>query len=340
MTIDLRSDTFTLPTPEMKIAMMEAPLGDDVFGEDPTVNALQEKVASLFGMEAGLFCPSGTMCNQIGIRIHTQPQDEVICDRRSHIYLYEGGGISYNSMVSVRLLDGPRGILNKEMVEAAINPDNIHFPISRLVVLENTCNKGGGSYYSLDQIAEISTVCRQRGLKLHIDGARIFHALLETGDHSPDYANHVDTISVCLSKGLGAPVGSVLVGSKEEIQKALRVRKVLGGGMRQAGILAAAGIYALDHHVDRLAQDHQRALQIGTALQVHPCITEVLPVDTNIIIFRPDPNWKTVSQLLMDLEKEGIKGIGFGPEHIRLITHLDITQEMVEKTIEIINSLK
>ncbi|MEM6628206.1 MAG: GntG family PLP-dependent aldolase [Bacteroidota bacterium] len=340
MVIDLRSDTFTLPTPEMKRAMVEAPLGDDVFGEDPTVNALQEKVAEIFGMEAGLFCPSGTMCNQIGIRVHTQPQDELICDKYSHIYLYEGGGIAYNSMVSVRLVSGNRGILSKELVEGAINPDNIHFPISRLVVLENTCNKGGGSYYQLNQIAEIAELCQSKGLKVHIDGARIFNALIETGDSSQAYGKYVDTISVCLSKGLGAPVGSVLVGSKRDIQKALRVRKVLGGGMRQAGVLAAAGIYALDHHVNRLAEDHKHARQIEATLKAHPCIPEVLPVDTNILIFRPDPAWKTVDQFLGDLELEGIKGIGFGPEHIRLITHLDITHEMVEKVIAVISSLQ
>ena len=267
MIIDLRSDTFTLPTPDMKAAMMEAPLGDDVFGEDPTINALQEQAASRFGMEAGLFCPSGTMCNQIGIRIHTQPQDQVICDKRSHVYLYEGGGLAYNSMVSARLVDGPRGIVSPEMVETEINPENIHFPSSRLLVIENTCNKGGGSYYTLDQIRDLSAMCKRNGLKLHVDGARLFNALIATGEDAQEYGKYVDTISLCLSKGLGAPVGSILLGSKQDIAKALRVRKVLGGGMRQAGVLAAAGIYALTHHVDRLAEDHLRARRIESALK-------------------------------------------------------------------------
>ena len=339
MPIDLRSDTFTQPTPEMKAAMMEAPLGDDVFGEDPTINALQEQTADRFGMEAGLFCPSGTMCNQIGIRIHTQPQDQVICDKRSHVYLYEGGGLAYNSMVSARLVDGPRGIVSPEMVEAEINPDDIHFPHSRLLVIENTCNKGGGSYYTLDQIRALSAMCKRHGLKLHVDGARLFNALVATGEDPREYGSYVDTISLCLSKGLGAPVGSVLLGSKEDMAKALRVRKVLGGGMRQAGILAAAGIYALRNHVDRLAEDHQRARRIESALKEHPHVLEVLPVDTNIVIFRPDPSWKSVPQVLEELGQKGVKGLAFGPEYIRFITHLDVTEEMVDQTVSYISTL-
>ncbi len=339
MLVDLRSDTFTLPTPAMKEAMMKAPLGDDVFGEDPSVNALQEKAAAIFGMEAGLFCPSGTMCNQIGVRIHTQPQDQVICDKRSHVYLYEGGGLAYNSMVTARLVDGPRGIISPQMVEAEINPNDIHFPPSRLVVIENTCNKGGGSYYSLNQIQALSELCKKNGLKFHLDGARLFNALTATGEDPKAYGKYLDTISLCLSKGLGAPVGSVLLGSKTDIAKALRIRKVLGGGMRQAGVLAAAGMYALDHHIERMKEDHQRAKRIGDALETHPHISEVLPVDTNIVIFRPDPNWKAGPQVLDAFEQKGVKGLAFGPDHIRFITHLDVTEEMVDYTIDLIQAL-
>ena len=318
---------------------MTALLGDDVFGEDPSVNALQEKAAAIFGMEAGLFCPSGTMCNQIGVRIHTQPQDQVICDKRSHVYLYEGGGLAYNSMVTARLVDGPRGIISPEMVEAEINPDNIHFPPSRLLVIENTCNKGGGSYYTLEQIQALSELCKKQALKLHLDGARLFNALTATGEDPKEYGKYLDTISLCLSKGLGAPVGSVLLGNKADIAKALRVRKVLGGGMRQAGVLAAAGIYALDHHVERMREDHDRAKRIGNALNSHSHMTEVLPVDTNIVIFRPDPSWKAVPQVLDAFEQKGVKGLAFGPDHIRFITHLDVTEEMANYTVDLIERL-
>ncbi len=336
MHIDLRSDTLTRPTPEMQEAMFRAKVGDDVFGEDPTINLLQEKIAKLFGMEAGLFCPSGTMCNQIAIRVHTQPQDQIICDRRSHVYLYEGGGIAYNSMASVKTLDGDRGRISADQVRSSINPDDIHLPVSRLVVLENTCNKGGGSYYRISDIASISEVCKANGLKLHLDGARVFNALVETGEDPIEYGKYFDTISICLSKGLGAPVGSVLVGNKEAIHRALRVRKVLGGGMRQAGYLAAAGIYALDHHVERLKEDHRKARLIGESLDTHPGIQEVLPVDTNIVIFSPDPRWKSAAQLLEDFKQRGVLGVQFGPNHIRFTTHLDISQHMLDQVIEIV----
>lgn len=339
MTIDLRSDTLTRPTKAMLDAMFTAQVGDDVFGEDPTVNALQEKTAALFGMEAGLFCPSGTMANQIAIRTHTQPQDEVICDKRSHIYLYEGGGLMSNSGISVKLLEGNRGILTPEMIQDNINPDDIHFPISRLVSLENTCNKGGGSYYTLPQIAAISAVCKKNGLGLHLDGARVFNALCATGEDAREYGKYFDTISVCLSKGLGAPIGSVVLGSKEKIRKALRVRKVMGGGMRQAGFLAAAGLYALTHHIERLKEDHQRAQIIGQALAKSSKVLEVMPVDTNIIIFQPDKKWKTNSETLQYLAEKGIKGAAFGADYIRFVTHLDITDEMLERTVAIIQEM-
>ncbi|RYG12689.1 MAG: threonine aldolase, partial [Chitinophagaceae bacterium] len=247
--IDLRSDTVTKPTAGMLDAMMHARVGDDVFGEDETVDLLENKLAGIFNMGAGLFCPSGTMTNQIAIKCFTQPMDEVICDQTAHVYRYEGGGIAYNSMASTRLLYGERGILTPELIEPEINADNIHYPHSTLVVLENTVNKGGGACYKLSNIEPIHNLCNIKGLKLHLDGARIFNALTFTGDEARDYGKYFDGISVCLSKGLGAPVGSVLLGDKETIAKARRIRKVFGGGMRQAGFLAAAGIYALDNNV-------------------------------------------------------------------------------------------
>lgn len=284
--IDLRSDTVTRPTPEMMQAMMQANVGDDVYEEDPTINKLQEKAAGIFDMEAGLFCPSGTMTNQIAIKLLTQPGDEVICDRLAHIYNYEGGGIAYNSLASIRLLHGERGRFTPDDVLENINADNIHYPRTSLVALENTLNKGGGCYYTLQQIAAISEVCKANSLALHLDGARVFNALVATGENPFDYGKYFDTISVCLSKGLGAPVGSVLLGSEKLIREAKRVRKVMGGGWRQAGFLAAAGLYALDNHVQRLAEDHQRAKTIGNTLQELPFVEEILPVDTNIIIFK------------------------------------------------------
>lgn len=339
MIVDLRSDTLTRPTEGMLNAMFRAQVGDDVFGEDPEVNALQSLTAEIFGMEAGLFCPSGTMTNQIAIKINTQPMDEVICDKLSHIYLYEGGGMMFNSGVSPRLLEGKRGILTPEMIAENINPDDVHYPRTRLISLENTCNKGGGSYYTLSEIAAISKLAKKEGLKLHLDGARVFNALSKTGEAPSEYGNYFDTISVCLSKGLGAPVGSVLLGSHEAIRAAKRVRKVFGGGMRQAGYLAAAGIYALNHHRESLSEDHRRAQILETALNCNDKITEVIPADTNIVIFRPDKKWKTNRELLSMLADSGIKGAPFGNEYIRLVTHLDISEEMTEYTANVLRNL-
>ena len=331
--IDLRSDTVTKPSAAMLQAVMQASVGDDVLHEDPTVQQLQEKTAAMFGMEAGLFCPSGTMTNQIAIRVHTQPQQEVICDKRSHIYLYEGGGIAYNSMCSVRLLDGPRGILSAAEVEAGINnPDDIHAPQTALVSLENTVNKGGGAYYTLPQIAAISEVCQKHHLPLHLDGARVFNALTASGDAAQQYGKYFDTISVCLSKGLGAPVGSVLLGSKAHIQRAMRIRKVLGGGMRQAGYLAAAGIYALDNNIRRLADDHRRACVLGDTLQALPFVSDVLPVDTNIVIF--SLQGISTQQMLAKLAAHGILAIAFGPTEIRMVTHLDFDDAMLDRVTD------
>jgi threonine aldolase len=336
--IDLRSDTITKPTSAMLEAMMQAPVGDDVYGEDPTVNALEEKTARLFGMEAGLFCPSGTMTNQIAIKAFTQPGDEVICDRLAHIYNYEGGGIAFNSAASVRLLHGDRGRFTADDVRENINDDNLHYPRTALVALENTVNKGGGCYYALDQIAQISQVCRANGIALHLDGARVFNALVETGDDPAQYGAYFDGISVCLSKGLGTPVGSVLVGSRELIAKGRRIRKVFGGGWRQAGFLAAAGIYALDHHVQRLREDHRRARTLGEMLRAMPFVTGVLPVETNIVIFSL-PSGEMTKTVLDYWRSQGILAAAFGKDSIRLVTHLQFDDAQLEQFAQVLKKM-
>jgi threonine aldolase len=330
--IDLRSDTVTKPTPGILQAMFSAQVGDDVYEEDPTVNELQEKTAHIFGMEAGLFCPSGTMTNQIAIRILTQPGDEVICDQLAHIYNYEGGGIAVNSLSSIRLLHGERGRFTPEDVLENINDDNLHYPRTSLVAIENTVNKGGGCYYTAAQIAAISKVCKDNNLSLHLDGARVFNALVATGENPVEYGKYFNTISVCLSKGLGAPVGSVLLGSHKLIAKAKRVRKLMGGGWRQAGFLAAAGIYALDHHIQRLSEDHIRARQIALALQELPMVKEIMPVDTNIVIFKLGSE-KTMQDFLTCLKEQQILASAFGKDKIRMVTHLDFTDAMLERLI-------
>ncbi|MDE3235467.1 MAG: low-specificity L-threonine aldolase [Bacteroidota bacterium] len=337
-TIDFRSDTVTRPTPAMLEAMFSAPLGDDVFGEDPTVNKLENKLATMFGKEAGLFCPSGTMTNQIAIKAHTQPGDEVICDSLSHIYQYEGGGIAFNSGCSVRLLQGNRGRIKAEQVVAAINPDDIHKPVSTLVSLENTANRGGGSCYDFTDIQAIREVCSENNLKLHLDGARIFNALVAKNETPLQYGEVFDTISICLSKGLGTPVGSVLVGPADFIKKSRRIRKVFGGGMRQAGILAAAGIYALDNHVDRLKEDHLHASRIAATLAEKDFVGEILPVETNIIIFEVKDKF-SAAQFAAKMKEENILMIAISPTMVRIVVHLDITPEMVQRTIEAIQKL-
>ncbi|GAB3235907.1 aminotransferase class I/II-fold pyridoxal phosphate-dependent enzyme [Algoriphagus aestuariicola] len=329
MLIDLRSDTVTRPTPGMKEAMFSAPIGDDVFGEDPTVNALEEKVAKLFGMEAAIFCPSGTMTNQIAIRLHTGPQREVVCHQHSHIYLYEGGGIMANSLASVKLLDGNLGKITASQVAAAINPDDVHATETALVSLENTMNKGGGSIYTLDEIKPIHALCREKGIKFHLDGARLFNALVETREKPFEWGAHFDTISICLSKGLGCPVGSILLGSKADIKRARKVRKVFGGGMRQAGFLAAAGIYALDYQVERLKEDHARAKALGQMLALLPIVSEVFPVATNIVIARLDG--VTPEDFMKKLAEMDIKSVKFGPDLVRFVTHLDFIDEHLEE---------
>ena len=329
LTLDLRSDTLTKPSPGMIEAMYTAPLGDDVFGEDPTVNALEEKIAALFGMEAALFCPSGTMTNQIAIRLHTGPQKEVICHQYSHIYLYEGGGIMANSMASVKLLTGDLGKINASQVAESINPDDVHAPETSLVSLENTMNKGGGSIYTLEEIKPIHALCKEKGIKIHLDGARLFNALVETGESPADWGAKFDTISICLSKGLGCPIGSVLLGTKANIKRARKVRKVFGGGMRQAGFLAAAGIYALDHQVERLKEDHHRARLLGEFLVQAPHVAEVLPVATNIVIARLEGI--SPETYLQQLAAKGILGVKFGKDLVRFVTHLDFGDAHLEE---------
>jgi threonine aldolase len=337
--IDLRSDTVTRPTAGMLDAMMSAKVGDDVFGEDETVQELETKLARMLNMEAGLFCPSGTMTNQLAIKCFTQPMDEVICDQTAHVYRYEGGGIAYHSLASVRLLHGHRGILTPEMIEGEINEENIHYPHSSLVVLENTVNKGGGACYTLDEIEPIHTLCNIKGLKLHLDGARLFNALVATGDEAKNYGQYFDGISICLSKGLGAPVGSVLLGSKETIRKATKLRKVFGGGMRQAGFLAAAGIYALDHHVDRLAKDHQHAKALADVLNSVSYVSSVLPVQTNIILFDVAPGY-TAQGIADALCKKGVLCMATGPKTVRFVMHLDVSSEMIDRAIETVVHLQ
>lgn len=336
--IDFRSDTVTKPGAGMLEAMLKAPLGDDVFGEDPSVNKLESLTAAMFGYEAAVFCPSGTMTNQIAIKAHTQPGDEVICDKLSHIYQYEGGGIAFNSGCSVRLIEGNRGRITAAQVKESINPNDIHKPVSTLVSLENTANRGGGSCYDFAEIEHIKEACLQNKLKLHLDGARIFNAIVAKDQTAKQYGEVFDSISVCLSKGLGAPVGSVLLGTTEFIRKARRIRKVFGGGMRQAGILAAAGIYALEHNVARLADDHQHAKAIAAVLKEKDFVGEILPVETNIIIFEIKGRF-TAQQFAEQLKAEDILAIAISPTQVRIVVHLDITKEMVSKTIQVIKTL-
>ena len=336
--IDFRSDTVTLPTPGMLAYMQAAPVGDDVFGEDPSINALEAKTAGLFGMEAGLFCPSGTMTNQLAIKTHTQAGDEVICEELSHIYQYEGGGIASNSGSSVKLLRGNRGRITAAQVLAAINPDDVHKPISTLVSLENTCNRGGGACYDFSEIEAIQKVAKSNGLGLHLDGARIFNAIVHKKEDPKQYGKVFDSISICLSKGLGAPVGSVLVGTTPFIKKARRWRKVFGGGMRQAGSLAAAGIYALDHHVDRLKEDHAKALEIKNALLKKDFVKEIFEVETNIVIAHIEGKYNA-TQLAAALKEKNILVIAMTPALIRFVVHLDITTEMLASTLATIEKL-
>jgi threonine aldolase len=332
MIVDLRSDTVTKPSKAMMDAMMSAEVGDDVFNEDPTVIMLEEKLAKMFGHEAGLFCPSGTMTNQIAINVHTKPGDEVICDVNSHIYNYEGGGLAKNSGVQAKLLVGDRGRLKLDQVKDNINASYDWLTRTNLVALENTVNKAGGSYYTLNDIKDISDFCRSNHIKIHLDGARIFNALIETKESAKEHGALFDSVSICLSKGLGTPSGSVLLGNKEFIRQSRRVRKVFGGGMRQIGIFAAAGIYALDHNIERLAEDHKRAKQIGESLKSFTYVKAVLPVDTNIVIFDLKEGI-SAEQFISKAAENNIKVAAFGKQTIRMVTHLDFTDDMMELLI-------
>jgi threonine aldolase len=338
MTIDFRSDTVTRPTPAMLEAMMKAKVGDDVFGEDPSINELESLTASMFGMEAALFCPSGTMTNQVAIKCHTQPGDEVICDESSHIYQYEGGGIASNSGASVKLLQGDLGRISAEQVKAAIQPDDPHRAHSRLVSLENTSNRGGGSCYDFQEIKKIGAVCKENKLAFHLDGARLWNALVEKKETPEQYGEVFDSISVCLSKSLGCPVGSLLLGRKDLIRKARRARKAFGGGMRQAGFIAAAGIYALEHNINRLSEDHDHARQIARAIAEKGFVKMVLPVETNIIIFELKDSM-TAPDLVAKLKEQSILGYAISPNRVRLVVHLDISKEMVTRTIQAFHQL-
>lgn len=335
--IDLRSDTVTRPTEGMLKAMQKAEVGDDVFGDDPTVKALEKKCADMLGMDAGVFCPSGTMTNQIGVNLHTRPYDEIICWSGSHVYRYEGGGIAGNSGANVKLLDGNNGILLAEEIDRNVNDDsNPHNARTALVSIESTLNRGGGSYYTLNDIKSIHAVCKKRGISFHLDGARLFNALVETGESSSEYGQFFDSISICLSKGLGAPVGSVLVMKKEYEHQARRTRKAFGGGMRQAGYLAAAGLYALENNIDRLKEDHAHARAIESTLKELKWVKNIMPVKTNIIIFQCDP---TPEEVLSKLKEKNILAVKFGEQEIRMVTHLDFTPDMLEKTISSLKQL-
>lgn len=325
MEVNLISDTVTRPTEEMLSYMTEATVGDDVFKEDPTINALEEKVAKLFGKEAALFFPSGTMANQTAIKLHTQPGDQLICDHYAHIFNYEGGGVSFNSGVSCALIEGDRGRITAEQIKQRINPsDFYHSPRTSLVALENTTNKGGGAFYSINAIEEISQLCRKENLPLHLDGARLWNAMVAT-NISPDfYGQHFDTLSICFSKGLGAPVGSALIGSQTTIDNALRIRKMLGGGMRQAGYFAAAAIYGIDHHWHRMQQDHDKAKSLGEVLSKVPGVRYLAPVDTNIVIFELDSEARE-NQFMQHMQKNKIQLISMGSGKLRFVTHLDYT---------------
>jgi threonine aldolase len=319
--------------------MSTASTGDDVFGEDPSVNQLESTMAAYFGKEAALYCPSGTMSNQIAIKVHTQPGDEVICSDLAHVYIYEGGGIAFNAGAQVRALEGDRGMITAAQVAASINPDDVHKAATSLVCLENTSNRGGGCCYDIEEINRIKIVCRDNGLKLHLDGARLFNALVATGENPKTFGELFDSISVCLNKGMGCPMGSVLLGSAAFIKSARRIRKKLGGGLRQAGYMAATGLYAMEHHIARLAEDHHHAKQIAKYLLQKTFVGHMLPVETNILIFEVQDTW-TPRRFTDYLKKENILAMPISDTQVRIVTHLDITPEMVERTCAVISQME
>jgi threonine aldolase len=339
MFVDLRSDTVTKPSPGMLDAMMSAKVGDDVFKEDPTVNALEQRMAEMFGKPRALFFPSGSMANQTAIKLHTQPGEQIICDKYSHIYNYEAGGASFNSGVSCHLIDGDRGMFTADQVLSAINPKAFYYSQSTLVEVENTTNKGGGACWDFQELKKIRKVCDDHDLGYHLDGARLWNALVVKKEGTRDYGKLFDTISVCLSKGLGCPIGSVLIGDEAIMENAIRVRKIFGGNMRQVGYLAAAGIYALDHNITRLQEDHDKAKAIGSVLNTFPFIKKVEPVETNIVIFELD---KSVDETTFEkkLANKNIHIIGMGGGKLRIVTHLDYTNEMHDYFLSVLNNLK
>lgn len=338
--IDLRSDTVTKPSRGMLEAMMQANVGDDVYGEDPTTNELQKMCAGLFGYEAALFCPSGTMANQIAIKNHTRPGDEVICGDLSHVYHYEGGGIGFNSAASIKLIAGDRGrFVADQLLENIHDPDDYHHPISRLVVAENTCNKGGGSVWNYEELKKIGDTAHSHGLMFHLDGARLFNAMKVDNSKPEDYGAIFDSISICLSKGLGAPIGSVLMGNRLFIKQAIRTRKLFGGAMRQSGFLAAAGIYALKNNINRLTADHDNAAKLGKALAACSWVDSVEPVETNIVIFKLS-SFVDELEFFSKFRESGVLCSKFGPSIVRLVTHLDVDEIMTERVCEIIRCLE
>ena len=339
MKIDLRSDTVTKPSKEMLECMLNAPVGDDVFGEDPTVNELEKYAAEIFGKEAALFCSSGTQTNQIAINVHVTPGGEVICHKESHVYKYEGGGIARNSGASVRLLDGNRGRISAEDVKNWINPEHdVHFPLTQLISVEDTANRGGGAIYNFDEIKRLSELSKSLKIPLHLDGARVFNALVETEIDYKSYASQFDSISICLSKGLGAPVGSLLLGNKSFIRKAHRVRKVFGGGMRQAGIIAAGGLYALKNNVNRLKLDHQNAKELEKTLLNCDWVETVIPVETNIVVTILK-NAEKSDQIIEKLNSENILIMPFGPGMLRMVTHLDVNSNDIDRVCNVLKKI-
>jgi len=338
--IDLRSDTVTRPTKEMLQAIISAKVGDDVYKEDPSVNELEEKLAKMFGKDQALFFPSGSMANQAAIKLHTQPAEQLICDKWAHVYNYEGGGVSFNSGVSCKLVDGVRGMITAQQVEENINPpDFYHSPLTSLVCIENTTNKGGGACYDLEEIKKIRKVCNSHNLGLHLDGARLFNALVAKNESPKDYGKLFDTISVCLSKGLGTPMGSVVIGDKGIMKNAIRVRKVLGGGMRQIGLMAAAGTYALDNNITRLAEDHKRAAEIAEVLENQDYVSLVEPVETNIAIFYLEKP-SNEAEFMKQLQQENIRISNMGQGKLRVVTHLDYSEEMHQKFLGVLKNIQ
>lgn len=338
MTIDLRSDTVTKPNDGMLDAMMNAKVGDDVFKEDETVNELEQKIANMFGKSDALFFPSGSMANQTALKLHTNPGDQVICDKYSHIYNYEAGGASFNSGISCNLVDGNRGMYTAQQVVESINPQAFYYAKTTLVEIENTTNKGGGACWDFDELVKIKSVCNEHNLGYHLDGARLWNALVAKNETSKQYGEIFNTISVCLSKGLGCPIGSVLVGDEKIMKDAIRIRKVFGGNMRQVGFLAAAGLYALENNIERLGEDHKRAKEIGELLSTLSIIKKVEPVETNIVIFELEDSVDE-NLFLTNLENNDIKIISMGSNKLRMVTHLDYTEEMHQKLMNILGSI-